>query len=259
MTTLPTVAAPRTRRRGSLWLDAHGDFNTPETTPSGFLGGMCLAAACGRWDAGLGDGAARPGARGAWPACATSTPASASSSSARGVGIAPPDELAGRARRATPVYVHLDLDVLDPSVLPAQFPAPGGLSSEGLRDLLGELAERRAIVGVEITAFEAPEDDATRARPARRALRRSSRCVDAKPTVRVLRPLVEELHERRAQARLGGGEEKIATQHAAGQADRARAARAADRRGHVHRARHPRAARTSPSARWRAARRRPTA
>ena len=26
-----------------LWLDAHGDFNTPETTPSEFLGGMCLA------------------------------------------------------------------------------------------------------------------------------------------------------------------------------------------------------------------------
>ena len=36
-----------------LWLDAHGDFNTPETTPSRFLGGMCLAAACGRWDAGF--------------------------------------------------------------------------------------------------------------------------------------------------------------------------------------------------------------
>ena len=36
-----------------LWLDAHGDFNTPETTPSGFLGGMCLAAACGRWDSGF--------------------------------------------------------------------------------------------------------------------------------------------------------------------------------------------------------------
>ena len=31
----------------------------------------------------------------------------------------------------------------------------------------------------------------------------------------VLRPLVEDLHERRAQARLGGGEEKIAKQHAA--------------------------------------------
>jgi acetyl-CoA carboxylase carboxyltransferase component len=34
--------------------------------------------------------------------------------------------------------------------------------------------------------------------------------------VSALRPLVEELHERRAQARLGGGEEKIAKQHAAG-------------------------------------------
>jgi len=33
--------------------------------------------------------------------------------------------------------------------------------------------------------------------------------------VSALRPLVEELHERRAQARLGGGEEKIAKQHAA--------------------------------------------
>ena len=47
-------------------------------------------------------------------------------------------------------------------------------------------------------------------------------------------------------ARLGGGEEKIARQHEAGQADRARADRAADRRGDVHRARHPRRARTSP-------------
>ena len=30
-----------------LWLDAHGDFNTPETTPSEFLGGMCLARPAG--------------------------------------------------------------------------------------------------------------------------------------------------------------------------------------------------------------------
>ena len=41
----------------------------------------------------------------------------------------------------------------------------------------------------------------------------------------MLRPLVEDLHERRARARLGGGEERIARQHAAGQADRARADR----------------------------------
>ncbi|MDR2028512.1 MAG: arginase [Treponema sp.] len=32
---------------GTLWIDAHGDFNTPETTPSGNIHGMSLAAACG--------------------------------------------------------------------------------------------------------------------------------------------------------------------------------------------------------------------
>lgn len=31
-----------------LWYDSHGDFNTPETSPSGFLGGMPLAALVGR-------------------------------------------------------------------------------------------------------------------------------------------------------------------------------------------------------------------
>ena len=56
----------------------------------------------------------------------------------------------------------------------------------------------------------------------------------------MLRPLALDLEERRAAARLGGGEEKIARQHDAGQADRARADRAADRRRDVHRARHPR-------------------
>lgn len=32
----------------ALWIDAHGDFNTPETTPSGNWDGMALAALCGR-------------------------------------------------------------------------------------------------------------------------------------------------------------------------------------------------------------------
>ena len=35
-------------RVGMLWLDAHPDFNTPETTRSGSLGGMPVAVATGR-------------------------------------------------------------------------------------------------------------------------------------------------------------------------------------------------------------------
>jgi arginase len=46
-----SLAAFRSKFKGQpgmLWMDAHGDFNTQETTTSGFIGGMCLAFACGR-------------------------------------------------------------------------------------------------------------------------------------------------------------------------------------------------------------------
>jgi arginase family enzyme len=121
-----------------LWLDAHADSNTPESTPSHFLGGMCLGASVGLWDAGF--------------------PAALEPERVRGVGIRdtdpgewvpePLDALSG------PVYVHLDLDVLDPSVLPAQFPVPGGLTVAEVRDVLASLED---VVGIEITAFEQPE------------------------------------------------------------------------------------------------------
>ena len=47
-------------RTGVLWIDAHGDFNTPETSPSGNLHGMPLAALCGLGAPELVD-AGRPG------------------------------------------------------------------------------------------------------------------------------------------------------------------------------------------------------
>ena len=57
ITTLPAALRNRPEVK-VLWLDAHGDYNTPATTGSGYLGGMCLAGACGEWDAGFGDAAA---------------------------------------------------------------------------------------------------------------------------------------------------------------------------------------------------------
>jgi arginase family enzyme len=162
ITTLPTVLRHHPQAR-IAWLDAHGDFNTPETTPSGFLGGMCLAAACGRWDAGLGDLPVVDPARVVMTGVRDLDGGERVELERAGVGTSPPDKLAG-ALEGDEVYVHLDLDVLDPSVLPAQFPVSGGLSSEGLRDLLGELAESATVIGVEITAFDAPEDEAERER-----------------------------------------------------------------------------------------------
>src|SRR5215217_3258315 len=43
-----TVAGLGAGPTGVLWFDAHGDFNTPETTIGGFLDGMALATVVGR-------------------------------------------------------------------------------------------------------------------------------------------------------------------------------------------------------------------
>jgi len=42
--------AAKIKKMGVIWVDAHGDFNTPETTPSGNIHGMPLAALCGLGD-----------------------------------------------------------------------------------------------------------------------------------------------------------------------------------------------------------------
>ena len=158
MTTLPSVMRHRPDAR-VLWLDAHGDYNTPSTTPSGFLGGMCLAAACGEWDAGFGDPVPRDqvviaGVRDLDDGereLLERSPVTVIGSSLETL-VAVQNALDGQ-----PVYVHLDVDVLDPEDMPAQFPAPGGLRADKLYDLLEAVADECEIVGIEVTALEAPD------------------------------------------------------------------------------------------------------
>lgn len=42
-----TYARAEGKKLGVLYVDAHGDFNTPETSPTGNIHGECLAASCG--------------------------------------------------------------------------------------------------------------------------------------------------------------------------------------------------------------------
>jgi arginase len=139
-----------------LWLDAHADFNTPETTVSGYLGGMCLAAACGLWDAGF-DGlpVVDPTAVVTGGLRDVEGPESVLLETRGVTRIGRPGLLAD-ALRGRPVFVHLDLDILDPGIIPSPFPAPGGLSDAGLRTLLTEVAGACDLVGCEITGFHDP-------------------------------------------------------------------------------------------------------
>lgn len=159
LTTLPTALRHRPDAK-VLWLDAHGDFNTPETTPSEFLGGMSLAGAAGQWDPGVG-GAISPdrlvlaGIRELDPGERELL----ERSEATVIGASTVETLVAvkNALDGAPVYVHLDVDVLDPESVPVQDPVPGGLSPEKLYDLLESVAEESELVGLEVTAFGGPD------------------------------------------------------------------------------------------------------
>jgi arginase len=173
VTTLP--AALRNRPDAKvLWLDAHGDYNTPDTTGSGYLGGMCLAGACGEWDAGLGETiepeqVVLAGVRD----LDAGERELLERSAATVIGASVVETLVAvkNALDGAPAFVHLDLDVLDPEEFPAAVPAPGGLSSDKLYDLMEAVAEDSELVGLEITAFEAPRDEDERADMAETAMR----------------------------------------------------------------------------------------
>jgi arginase len=181
LTTLPAALSHRPETK-VLWLDAHGDFNTPDTTRSGFLGGMCLAGACRQWDPGIG-GRVPPeqvvlaGVR----QLDTAERELLERSEATVIGASAVETLVAvkNALDGAPVYMHLDLDVLDPESFPAQFPAPGGLPPEKLYDLLEAVAEDCELVGLEITAFEAPEDETEREEAAATALEALEPVLDA--------------------------------------------------------------------------------
>jgi arginase len=184
LTTLPTALRHRPDAR-VLWLDAHGDFNTPQTTVSGFLGGMCLAGACGEWESGLAnsipaDRVVLAGVRDLDPP--ERELLERSEATVVGASVVETLVAAKNALDGAPVYIHLDLDVLDPEAFPAQFPAPGGLEPDKLYDLLEAVAEECELVGLEVTAFEAPEDGADREEAAAVALRVLDPLLDVLPT-----------------------------------------------------------------------------
>jgi arginase family enzyme len=164
VTTLPAVMRNRPDAK-ILWLDAHGDFNTPDTTGSNFLGGMCLAAACGYWTSGLADPipadrVVMAGVRDLDKEERTileSSPVTVIGASLETLVYTQ------NALDRSPVFVHLDFDVIDPVAMPALIPADNGLAPEKLYDLLEAVAGECEIVGFETTAFMAPEDPDERA------------------------------------------------------------------------------------------------
>jgi arginase len=159
-----------------IWLDAHGDLNTPDTTLSGFLDGMALATVTGRcWPsltAQLGGFAAVPdsqvvlvGARDLDDAerelLAQSDIVQLTTGQAR-TPEASERALAAAVRNRARVYLHVDLDVLDPTVAPANRSAvPDGLTPEEVSAFVKSVRSARPIAAAALTAYD-PSSDPTR-------------------------------------------------------------------------------------------------
>ncbi|MBP2707510.1 GNAT family N-acetyltransferase [Microbispora sp. RL4-1S] len=132
------------------WFDAHGDLNTPGTSPSGAFHGMILRTLLGEGPADLVPSPALRPEQVALAGTRVLDPPEADYIRRAGVGGL--STVDGNAA----VYIHVDLDVLD-GITSVGYPEPGGLSPEALTEAIAELAARNEIVGLGITEY-APRD-----------------------------------------------------------------------------------------------------
>ncbi|WP_421709572.1 arginase family protein [Algihabitans sp.] len=175
-TTVGAVAGLGAERSGVLWLDAHGDINTPDSSESGFLDGMGVAVLTGR----------------AWTRLAQSVPGFTPLPDARlilaGVRDLDPDEKALLTRSAISVvndatirkagaeaalgpvltelskrigslHLHLDLDVHDAAVAPANHFRPlGGLTPAEVGAVIEATVARLPLGSLAVTAYDPSVD-----------------------------------------------------------------------------------------------------
>jgi arginase len=154
-------------RTGVVWLDAHGDFNTPQTTMSGFLDGMTLATATGRCWAEMArniegfepvpdQAVVLLGARDLDPGEETTLARSKVvrlSAEAAQIGIH--SVLQSLSREMDQFYLHLDLDALDPIEGRANsYAARGGFSMANLLTLLSTITRELPIKAFTIASYD---------------------------------------------------------------------------------------------------------
>jgi arginase len=154
-----------------IYIDAHGDFNTLATTPSHYVSGMCLAHVSGRSVAPL----LWPGSR----KIADERIALVGGRSldtgerqnlersrvthipfdAEHTDVAPVITFARKKR----VWLHVDVDVVDPSAMPAVvFPAPGGVPLNALADLVTQLVAVADVRGFDLCGYDPKSDETHR-------------------------------------------------------------------------------------------------
>jgi arginase len=163
-------------RCGVVWIDAHADFNTPESATSGFFAGMSAAVITGHCYASY------------WGRIGDNTPIPEENVVMFGLRELSPDEERDRLERSairivpwhdgvpqgdvvgeldhlrgrvTEIYLHVDFDAFAPEVAPgvADDPVPGGLSFEDAERIVRGSAERFRLRAVTLATFTPVSDE----------------------------------------------------------------------------------------------------
>ncbi len=171
ITAAGTLAGLGDHECGVLWFDSHGDFNTPETTTGGFLDGMALAIVTGRCWRQL--AATVPGFR---PVPEHNVvllgtrdldPLEQQLLADSEITVLGPAQVRADLTNALDalrthtrdVYVHLDLDVLDPKEGHANaLAAPDGLRLDEMRSALQQIRREFRVRAVALTAYDPAYD-----------------------------------------------------------------------------------------------------
>lgn len=166
-------ASGRPLRVGLIWIDAHADFNTPETTLSGWLGGMPVSVASGqslsrlRMTAGLDvpistRNIVMMGQRDVDPLEQVLLDESqATQLSARELlsqSVEMTRAVEALSRRVDVIYLHVDLDILDATEIPGSFfDTPGGPTATQLAGPLRTLMGNPKVRALGIASFPTAE------------------------------------------------------------------------------------------------------
>jgi arginase len=146
-----------------IWIDAHGDFNTWETSPSGFLGGMPLAMIAGRGEMTMAE------AVGMHPMAESRIvladgrdldPMEAEAVANSDMNhIERFSDLLAAPLPTGPLYVHFDTDVIDCAEAPGHnYPVPGGPGVESVIEVMQRFVNTGQVVAVSMSTWN-PELD----------------------------------------------------------------------------------------------------
>jgi arginase len=144
-----------------VWFDAHPDVNSPESSPSGAFSGMVLRTLCGDGFPSLVPDNPIPLNRVVLAGTRDLDESEAEWIAEHGIRMLPPAELTAEsltaaieATGASAVYLHVDLDVLDPAEFSSLgFPVPFGVSLASLLELIRAVTGRFELAGASICEF----------------------------------------------------------------------------------------------------------